>query len=67
MGDVDRQVEAQEVGLRELADLGALREQALDPLGQVTEGAIAFTRILCGAYSTAIERVIAAIPPLAAV
>jgi hypothetical protein len=33
----------------------------------VADGAIALTRTFCGAYSTAIERVIAAMPPFAAV
>ena len=33
----------------------------------VAEGAIAFTRTFCAANSTAMERVIAATPPFAAV
>ena len=53
--------------LRELLDVLRTFEQLLDPLDKVTDGAIAFTLILWFAYSTAIDRVSAAMAPFAAV
>ena len=64
---MDRLAQAEEVSLADLRDLGLAAIRRFTRSVKVTEGAIALTRILYGAYSTAIERVIEAMPPLAAV